>query len=289
MTAAPLGVAPAARTRQRRRRRSNVSVALAFGWAGLIVLLCLTAQWLPLHDPTTSVGNPNLEPSLTREFLGTDAIGRSLLSRIAYGARASVEISLSATLLAMVIGVILGLATVYLRGVFTEIVDTLTNAVLAVPALLLLLAIMMALRPSTPVLIGALGFIFIPAFMRLTRASAQSQMHREYVLAARAMGAGGPRLMLREVLPNAILPVISYAALVLPSIMITEGSLSYLGFGVQPPTPSWGAMIAQGQPALARAPWPTIIPCIVMFATVLALNTIGDWLRVRMDAREGQL
>jgi peptide/nickel transport system permease protein len=103
------------------------------------------------------------------------------------------------------------------------------------------------------------------------------------------MGAGGLRLMLREVLPNSVMPVMSYAALVLPAMMIAEGSLSFLGFGVQPPTPSWGATIAQAQPNLTIAPWPAIIPCIVMFLTIYSLNTIGDHIRIRWDVRDAQI
>jgi peptide/nickel transport system permease protein len=273
----------------RRRRRKLLPVGIAFTWLGVLVFLSLFVQWLPLHSPTTPAGTYNTGPNWSAEFLGFDGIGRSTLSRIAYGSRVSLGIGLSATLIAMTVGGLLGLATVYFGRWLTEIVDTLTNIVLAVPPLLLLLAIVLALRPTMPVLVGALSLVFIPAFLRLTRVNARVQMNREYVLQARLMGAGGLRLIFREVVPNTIPPILSYAAIVLPSIIITEGSLSYLGYGVQPPTPSWGAMIAQAQPQLAVAPWPAIIPCLVLFATVFSLNIVGDWMRVRADVREAQL
>ena len=273
----------------RRRRRRGLPLTLAFTWVGVLVFLSLFVQWLPLHSPTTPAGLFNTGPNWSSEFFGFDGIGRSTLSRIAYGARVSLGIALGSTLIAMTVGGLLGLATVYFRNWVTEIVDTLTNIVLAVPPLLLLLAIVLALRPTMPVLIGALSLVFIPAFLRLTRVNARVQMSKEYVLAADLMGASGFRLIFKEVVPNTIPPILSYAAIVLPSIVITEGALSYLGYGVQPPTPSWGAMIAQAQPQLATAPWPAIIPCLVLFATVFSLNVIGDWTRVKFDVREGNV
>jgi peptide/nickel transport system permease protein len=274
---------------RRRRRPHNLTLYLSFVWIAILILVSLTVQWLPLHSPTTTVGTINLGPNFGREFLGTDAIGRSMLSRLAYGTRVSMGISLLSTLIAMTIGGLLGLATAYFRGVVTEVVDIITNSVLAIPSLLLLLALMLALRPSLVNLIAALSLIFIPAFMRLTRANAQSQLHRDYVLAARAMGASGARLMFREVVPNTILPLLSYAALVVPGIVVTEGSLSFLGFGVQPPTPSWGGMIAQGQASMSVAPAPAIVPCVVLFLTVFSLTALGDYLRVCFDVRDAQL
>ncbi len=267
-------------------------VYCSMGWVLLLVIVALTVQWLPLHDPTT-VARPdfatNLPPSWSPELLGTDAVGRSILSRLAYGARVSIGISFLSTVLAMVVGWLLGLVTAYFGRWVTVVVDILANVVLAVPALLLLLAIMLALRPTLPTLICALSLTFIPAFMRLTRANAQTQLSRDFVVAARSLGASTWRILFAEVLPNTILPLLSYATLVLPGIIVTEGSLSFLGFGVQPPTPSWGAMIAQGQATLSLYPWPALIPCMVLFLTVLSLNTLGDWVRVRFDAREAQL
>jgi peptide/nickel transport system permease protein len=205
-----------------------------------------------------------------------------MLSRLCYGARVSVLISVTSTLIAMTVGGMLGLLAVSSKAVFTYIVETLMNSILAVPPLLLLLAIVVALHPTPGVLIAALSLTFVPAFLRLTRANALAQMSRDYVLAARGLGASRWRVMLWEVLPNAMLPVLSYAALVLPAIIVAEGSLSFLGFGVQSPTPSWGGMIAESETTLTQHPWQGLIPCIVLFMTVLSLNTLGDALRKRL-------
>jgi peptide/nickel transport system permease protein len=242
-----------------------------------------------VHDYTTAVGPPNLGLSWSREFLGTDAIGRSTLSRILWGARVSIGISFLATVIAMIVGGLLGLLTAYFGRWLTPVVDVVTNSVLAVPSLLLLLSIVLALTPTIPTLVGALSLIFVPAFMRLTRANAQSQINREFVTAARALGAPSSRVIFREVLPNTLPSLVSYAALVLPSIVVTEGALSYLGFGVQAPVPSWGGMIAQAQQNLSFAAAPALVPCVVLFLTVFALNTLGDHLRVRLDVRDAQL
>lgn len=276
-------------TRRTARRRGRLAVLLSGTWVGFVVIIALIVQWLPLHKPGLVVGNSNMGLNPSAEFLGTDAIGRSELSRLAYGARASLGISVMACAVALTVGALIGLLTAYFGAWLTVIVDIVANSVLAIPALLLLLAIVLALSPTLITLTLALSLIFVPAFMRLTRAKAKAELSRDYIVAARIMGAKKGRLMFREVLPNSVTPLISYAALVIPSLMVTEGSLSFLGHGVQPPTPSWGAMIAQAQPYLAQYPAPAIIPCVVLFLTVFSLNVLGDALRVRLDVRDVQL
>jgi peptide/nickel transport system permease protein len=276
-------------TARRVRRPKGAAVGFSLTWVAILIIVALTVQWLPLHSYTTPAGGVNTGPHWGAEFLGTDNIGRSVLSRLAYGDRVSIAISFLSTALAMVVGAGLGLLSVYFRGGITRIIDILANTVLAIPSLLLLLAIVLALRPTLVNLTCALSLIFIPTFMRLTRANALTLMSRDFVVAAQAMGAGGFRLMTREILPNAFMPLLSYAVLVLPSIIVTEGSLSFLGFGVQPPRPSWGGMIAGAQGTLSQAPWPALIPCIVLFFTVFSLNTLGDALRVRLDVRDANI
>lgn len=276
----------------RRHRRSwtrSVPVVLAFGWLALLLVVALTAQWLPIHNAIDPVGLPNMAPNMSHEFLGTDTIGRSILSRLAYGTRVSCGIAVLSTLIAMVVGGMLGLVSAYFRGWVTWVVDIIANTVLAVPMLLLLLALVLAMRPSISSLIAALSVVFVPAFTRLTRAQAQSQLSRDYVLAARFMGARWYRILFREVLPNSVLALLTYAALVLPGVVVAAGSLSYLGFGVPAPTADWGSMIAQAQINLTTAPWPALIPCIVLVITVISLNTASDYIRVRFDVRGSQL
>lgn len=270
---------------RRARRRPSAVLALCALWLALMVVLAIFAGILPIKSPTVVVGAPNLNPSWTREFLGTDAIGRSMLSRLVFGAQVSFEISILVTAVSMAVGGAVGLLSVYFRGVMTFVADTIANTILSVPGLLLLLAIVVVLHPTVPVLVGGIAFLYFPGFMRVTRATAISQMEQEYIVAARSLGATSSRIIMRELLPNTAVALITYAAIALPGAMIAEGGLSYLGFGVQPPTPSWGQMIAQGQQKLTTAPWQAIIPCIVFTITIFALYSIGDWLRAKLDVR----
>lgn len=272
--------------RKLKRKRMSVSLALGFSWLAVITFLAIAADLLPLHDYVRQAGDPSLGPGWSREFLGTDAVGRSVLSRVIYGARISFLIGFCATILSMTIGATLGLLSAYFGGAVSSVVDVLANTVLAIPSLLFLLAISIALRPSIWLLIVLLSVITVPAFMRLTYANALAEMKKDYVVAAQLMGASSARVMFKEVLPNSIMPVLSYAVLVVPSMIVVEGSLSFLGFGVPSPRPSWGGMIAGGKARLESNPWEALTPCIVLFITVFALNRIGDWARERYARRE---
>jgi peptide/nickel transport system permease protein len=267
------------------RRRPKLVLTACAVWLGLVVLVAVFANVLPIGDPSKVVGIPNVNPSWTGQFLGTDAVGRSMLARLAFGARVSLEISVLVTLVALVIGGGIGLLSAFFRGPVTFVADTIANTILSVPGLLLLLAIVVVFHPSLPVLILAIALLYLPGFMRVTRATAISLIEREYVAAARSLGASQFRIIVRELLPNTAVALVTYAALALPGAMLAEGGLSYLGFGVQPPTPSWGQMIAQGQQQLNTAPWQVIIPCVVFAVTVFSLYSLGDWLRARLDVR----
>jgi peptide/nickel transport system permease protein len=267
------------------RSRPKLVIILCAVWLALLVLVAIFANVLPVGNPANVVGIPNVNPSWTGQFLGTDAVGRSMLARLSFGARVSFEISILVTLLAMVIGGGIGLLSAFFRGPLTFVSDTIANTILSVPGLLLLLAIVVVFHPTIPVLILAISLLYLPGFMRVTRATAISLIEREYVVAARSLGASQFRIIARELLPNTAVALVTYAALTLPGAMIAEGGLSFLGFGVQPPTPSWGQMIAQGQQQLNTAPWQVIIPCIVFAITVFALYTLGDWARARLDVR----
>lgn len=271
---------------RRPRRRSRVWFWLSVVWIGLIVVVAVGVQWLPIHNYTTAVGMPNLSPSWSSEFLGTNNIGQSTLSRLCYGARISITIGLVSTSIGISIGGLLGLAAAQFGGIANALVDVFANTVLAIPPILLLLAIVAALQPSLITLTGGLALLVIPTFARLTRANTISQLDRGYVVAATGMGASHRRIMFRELLPNAAPPVLSYGVIIVAALMIAEGSLSFLGLGIPPPTPSWGGMIAQGEQDLSYAPWPVLLPCIAMFLTVFSLNTIGDRLVAKFDKRE---
>ncbi len=273
---------------RRRRRRFGFSLGLAFTWLGLITVLALAADLLPLHDYVTKAGDPNLGPNWSAEFLGTDSVGRSMLSRVIFGARISFLIGFGATALSLLVGGTLGLLSAYFGGAVSSVIDVLANTVLAVPSLLFLLAISIALKPTLVLLIVLLSVITVPAFMRLTYANALAEMNKDYVVASQLMGASSVRIMFKEVLPNAAMPVLSYAVLVVPAMITVEGSLSFLGFGVQAPRPSWGVMIASGRSRLQDNAWEAMTPGIVLFATVFALNRIGDFVRERYGSREGR-
>jgi peptide/nickel transport system permease protein len=267
------------------RSRPKPVITVCAVWLGLLVLVAIFANVLPISDPAKVVGIPNANPAWGSQFLGTDAVGRSMAGRLSFGARTSFEISILVTLVAMVVGGGIGLLSAFFKGPVTFVADTIANTILSIPGLLLMLAIVVVFHPTIPVLILSIALLYLPGFMRVTRATALSLIEREYVVAARSLGASQFRIIAKELLPNTAVALVTYAALALPGAMIAEGGLSYLGFGVQAPTPSWGQMIAQGQQQLTYAPWQVIIPCIVFALTVFALYTLGDWLRARLDVR----
>lgn len=276
---------PMAGNLRKPRSRPKVIVIACSIWLGFVVLLAVFANVLPIANPTVVIGNINVNPNLSHEFLGTDAIGRSMISRLVFGAQVSFEISLLVNIVAAAVGGGIGLLSAYFKGPVTFVADTIANTILSIPGLLLLLAIVIVFHPSVLVLVLAIAFLYLPGYMRITRANALSQMEQEYIVAARGLGARSRRIILRELLPNTILTLVTFSAITIPGAMLTEGSLSYLGFGVQLPTPSWGQMIAQGQESLSFAPWQAIIPCVVFAVTVFTLYTVGDWLRARLDVR----
>lgn len=270
------------------RRRWPVSFWLAAGWVGLLALLALVADLLPLPAYDAPAGPPGQPPfTAYPEILGTDSIGRSVLSRLIHGARISLLVSIGATLVACTIGGLLGLLSAYLRGAAEEVIGVVMDTILAFPPLLLLLALAAVVSPGVGTLVASLGLLFVPPFARLARANALGQLSRVYVLAARAMGAGHGRLLFRELLPNCVLPVASYGVVMMALMIVIEGSLSFLGVGIPPPAPSWGAMIAQGKDYLYTAPAMVLVPCVVMFLTVLSFNTMGERLRALLGAADG--
>jgi peptide/nickel transport system permease protein len=249
------------------------------------LVVALTAQWLPIHSFGVAVGTPNQPPNWSGEFLGTDGAGRSMLSGIVYGARVSGAIAVIATAVSAVVGGVLGLLSAYFESIMRTLGEVIANTLLAVPGLLLAIFIVLVFGSSVAVITLACSLIFVAPFLRLTRSNAASELTREYIVAARGLGASPWRIMFRELLPNVWPSLISFAALVMPAVIILEGSLSFLGYGVQSPTPSWGDMIAAGSQELATSLWPALIPCVFLVITVFCLITIGDHLRIRLAPR----
>ncbi|QFU92503.1 ABC transporter permease [Amycolatopsis sp. YIM 10] len=266
-------------------RRHSILVYLSMAWLVLIIAFAVFADLLPISPAAVVAGKPKLPPALGELdlLLGTDNLGRSMLSRSLYGARASLVVGAVAGLVGFALGTVLGLVTGHLRGKVDTAISVLSDAMLAFPPLILLLVLSTVLTPSVPTLLIGLTLLVIPSFARLGRANTLPWSSREFVLAARNMGAGNARIMVREILPNVVAPLATYLPIVVAALIVAEGSLSYLGLGIPPPTPSWGGMIADGQDSLATAPHLVFVPAAVIFATVFALNQLGDHLRVRFD------
>ncbi|RBY86995.1 ABC transporter permease [Blastococcus sp. TF02A-26] len=261
-------------------------VALSAGWLALVVLAAVLAPVLPLTDYGQVAGPPRGKPELSLDgLLGYDVLGRSMLSRIVSGAQASLLVGVVSGLIAFVVGSFLGLLAGFLRGVVDTVISFVTDTLLAFPPLVMLLALASVLRPSIGTLIVSLSLLMTPTFARLARANTMRWASREFVMAATNMGAGLPRLMGREVLPNVLPSVAAYLPVVIAALIVAEGSLSFLGLGVPAPTPSWGGMINDGQDLISRFPNLVFVPAATILLTVLALNIVGDRLRVRFGER----
>jgi peptide/nickel transport system permease protein len=252
---------------------------LPLGWISLVVALAITAPWLPLLDPTEmDFAYPEGHPSFAHWF-GTDLDGRDIFARAVYGARVSLIVSLGAPLVGLIAGTLLGLIASYYSGWVRTIILACLDAMLAFPSLVFALGLTVVLGPSVQNVTLALGIMSIPAFARIARSQALPLLGQEFVLAARTAGAGNAYILFREILPNMVMPLLTYVLTIMSVMIVAEGSLSFLGVGVPPPTPSWGGMIAEGREALERVPHASLIPAVIMFLTVLSLNLIGDALR----------
>lgn len=261
--------------RRGRPRQRRVGVWLAGGWLVLVTAVALLADLLPLADPTANV-TPAATPPFRSwpELLGTDELGRSVLARLAYGARVSLVVGLVSTGLGMVVGVAVGMLAATRRS-FDFALGALTDSLLAIPGVVLLLALGASMGAGLPPLVIGLGLYATPSFVRLARSAATVVLHRPHVKAARLIGSGPLRLLVREILPAVMRPVLAYSIVVLASLMVAEASVSYLGLGIPPPDPSWGGMIADGQPSLDDEPYLVLVPAAVLFVTLLSLGVLG--------------
>ena len=272
-------------------RRSGLGVLFwfAIAWLAVVFAVACFADLLPLASPfKQTLLARRASPSLQHLF-GTDALGRDVLSRIVYGARISLAVGVMAPLLGTLVGTTLGVLAGYFRGRLETLTIAGTDVMLAFPPLVLALAIIAYLGASLANLIIVLGILTIPAVTRVARAATLSLREREFVIAARALGASHGRILLREILPNVLLPLGAFFLLLAAVTIIAEGILSYLGLGVPPPAPSWGSMIAEGRDSLAMAPHVAFIPATAMFLTVISINLIGDVLRASIDPRRSAL
>jgi peptide/nickel transport system permease protein len=268
----------------RPRRRRPVGLWLAIGWLSMLTLAAVLADVLPLqaYDRFTDLPSRTAPGWRWPEFLGTDSVGRSVLSRLIYGARQSLQVGLISVGIGATVGSLLGLAAGYLRGKVDELVGIVLDALLAIPALVLLLAIAaIGSRNVTTLIIGLAIFLTAP-FARLVRASTMSLADREFVDAARAMGATRRRIMFRELLPSVVPGVVSVVFLYAATVIVAEGTLSFLGLGIPPPKPSWGGMINDGRQFIEDSPAVVFVPSAAVLITVISLRRVGEHIRSRL-------
>lgn len=251
----------------------------------LVVALALVAPIVSPYDPLEQDITAILQSPSRQHWMGTDQLGRDNFSRIIYGSRVSIQAGLVSVGFAIVVGTLIGLVAGYFRGWVDDSLMRLADALWSFPALVLALAIAAALGQGLSSVMLAIGIVLTPVFARLVRSSTLSVRERDYVTAALVLGAGNPRIMWFHVLPNVFGPVIVQASLAVAGAIITEASLSFLGLGVQPPTPSWGSMLRTAYQYMQTNPWPSIFPGAAIFLTVLGINLLGDGVRRALDPR----
>ena len=261
------------------------TAAFGLGLTVLLVLVALLAPWVAPYRPDEIHPLDGLSPPSTRYLLGTDDLGRDILSRIVYGARVSLMVGVIAIGIATLAGVTLGLLAGYTGGRTDALIMRVMDALLAFPAILLAIALMAVLGPSLQNAMIAIGIIYVPTFARITRANVLSLREKEFVEAARALGAGGLYIAALVILPNCLSPLVVQGSLGVANAILVEAALSFLGLGVQPPEPSWGSMLAFGRSLLVQAPWFATFPGLAIFVTVLGLNFLGDGLREALDPK----
>lgn len=257
----------------------------------LLICVALLAPHVAPHDPNEQYRDAILQPPAFAEGgswtypLGTDDVGRDILSRLIYGARLSLLVGAIVVTLSLAAGIILGLTSGYVGGYFEALVMRLMDIMLALPSLLLAMAIVAVLGPNLKNAILALAIVVLPHYVRLTRASVLSEKRKDYVTASRVNGAGSLRLMFVVILPNCMAPLIVQATLGFSTAILDVAALGFLGLGAQPPTPEWGSMLANALQFIQRAWWVVTFPGLAILSTVLAFNLAGDGLRDALDPK----
>ncbi|MDR7418231.1 MAG: ABC transporter permease [Armatimonadota bacterium] len=263
-----------------RNKGATAGAVVVAAW--IVVALC--APWVAPYDPLEPVGLSRQRPS-SAHLLGTDLLGRDVLSRILYGSRISLTIGLISVGIGLTVGIVMGLPSGYYGGRVDAVVMRLIDAMLAFPGLLLALVVIAALGPGLTNVMIAVGVSSVPLYARLVRGSCLSVREMEYVQAARAVGSTDDRIMARHILPNLGGPIIVLSTLQVGSAILVGSALSFLGMGAQPPTPEWGLMAAEGRSYLATAWWISSFAGCAIFTAVLGMNLTGDGLRAALDPR----
>lgn len=277
------------------QHRKSIALGPAF-WlpAFWLVFIIVVSALVPIlgFAPPNEPDFMNLRAPIGTEgyLLGTDPLGRDLLSRVVWGGRVSLTVGFAAPAIGVGTGLVLGMLAGYYRGWVDEVIGIVIDSWLAIPGLVVLLLFSVIYGGSLLMVCVSLGLLFIPSAARITRAATIGAAQREYVMAARAMGASDFRILVREIFPNIAWPLMAFVMIDIPIAIVAEGSLSFLGLSVQAPTPSWGGMIAEGREYLETAPHLTFVPAAVMFLTVLSFNLAGDAMRKRVSGgRQGAI
>ena len=269
----------------------NKGAVIGLCFLTLVVFAALFAPLVAPFDPVEQYRDFMLTPPSwsagghLRFLLGTDEIGRDMLSRLIYGSRLSLMIGLSAVLTSMLPGILLGLLSAFYPKVLGPLIMRVMDVMMALPSLLLAIAIVAILGPSMLNTIIAIAIVSLPGYVRLVRASAMTKLNRDYVTAARVAGAGPMRLMFVTVLPNCMAPLIVHATMSFSSAILDAAALGFLGMGVQPPSAEWGAMLSSARDYIERAWWVVTMPGLTILLSVLAINLVGDGLRDALDPK----
>jgi len=282
----------AARPRSRSTsRRMPAAVLVSVIWLAVVILAAITAPILPIPDPSVSdYAAVGAFPGQSLEhLLGADQIGRDMLSRLITGAQVSLTVGVGSVLLGTIAGGFLGLAAGYFGGWWDRVLSVAIDIMLSFPGIVAIIAITVFMGPSMSTLVIGMGILFVPQLARVARSATLSFAQREFVVAARGMGAGEFRILIREVLPNIVAAVVAYATTLVAVAIVMEGGLSFLGLGVPAPQSSWGSMMGDGRASLKDSPHIVLLPALVMCITLLAINFVADYVSKRFDIRESVL
>ena len=270
---------------------NNKGAVAGFCFLTVMVLAAALAPWLAPYDPLMQFRDHMLQPPAWQEggsaayLLGTDEAGRDILSRLMHGARLSLLIGFSAVVITLVPGILLGLLAAFFPHTAGRLLMRLADIMMSLPSVLLAIAIMAVLGPGITNAMIAIAVVGLPGYMRIVRASAMSELSKDYVMASRVTGAGVLRLMFIAVLPNCMAPLIVQATLGFSSAILDIAALGFLGLGVQPPAPEWGTMLATARDYITSAWWVVTFPGLTILLTVLAINLVGDGLRDALDPK----
>lgn len=263
------------------QRNKTATFGLYFVWG--VVFVAVLAPIISPFDPTANGVGPSLAAPSADHLFGTDAFGRDVLSRVIHGARVSVMVGFISVAEALIAGVLIGLIAGYVGGWLDAVLMRIMDAILAFPVLVLAIVLVSILGVGVVNVMLAVGLRYIPTFARVTRGEVLSIKEKDFVRSSKLVGASRPRILIGEILPNIISPIIVTSTVLIAYAILAEAGLSFLGLGVQPPRPSWGMMLSRGQTYIRTAPWLAIFPGLALVTTVLSINLLGDGLRDIFD------